>query len=355
MTLQRDLFDSAVKLLEAGNVKERLLRANGDEPFPDETWRAIVAAGWALTLVPEDDGGLGLGHVELGAICKAAGRRLCRGPLLDHLVTVPLLLRAASPDLRTRLRRGLDGSGLIVLAEAPAEPWGRGLRAVTLNRGRLHGSIDLVPFGMQATEIVVPAMHGDTPTLVLVDAATVTREPAPSQDPSLALARVRIDRAVSDTDVLAGGQGALDELHATLRLMAGAELSGVAAELVDMSVAHAKVREQFGRPIGGFQALRHVIAKMAQRASSLESLVDAALADADADPSRRVELGMLAKAYGANVGRSVAEDALQVHGGIGFTAEYPLHLYMRRTLTYQGFLGESNELLTHLGESALAG
>jgi alkylation response protein AidB-like acyl-CoA dehydrogenase len=120
-----------------------------------------------------------------------------------------------------------------------------------------------------------------------------------------------------------------------------------------MAVEYSKVREQFGRPIAGFQALRHLLATMAGRAAALRSLVQASLTDADADPMRRRELGLVAKAFSARVGRYVAEEALQVHGGIGFTAEYRLHPYFRRILTLQGSFGEPERALEEIGATLL--
>jgi alkylation response protein AidB-like acyl-CoA dehydrogenase len=345
--LVADIHASAVDLLDSAKTRETLLRAKGGEPFPDAAWEAIVKAGWAQTIVPEEKGGLGLRLTELAAIFRAVGRRPVRGPLLDLCVTAPLLA-AHAPALA-------DGA-ICVLAEAPAPPYGKGLDAVTLRNGKLEGSIDLVPFAQHAEHLVVVASG---PAIALVNAADAEIEPMPSHDPTIEYTRVRFEGAPVEQVIEAGEAGEaralLETIHATLRLMVAAELAGGAAELTDMSVEYSKRREQFGRPIAGFQALRHILARMATRSKSLDNLVAATLEDAERDPARLPELGRLAKAYSSVISRQTAEDALQVHGGMGFTAEYPLHLYMRRALSTEGYLGETADLLVELGEAVLAG
>ena len=343
--LVADVHASAVDLLDSTKSRDALLGAKRAEPFPDAAWEAIVKAGWSQTIVPESTGGLGLGLPELAAIFRAVGRRPVRGPLLDHAVSGPLLM-AHAPALQ-------DGT-LTVLVEAPAPPYGRGLDAVTLRDGRMEGAIDLVPFAAHAEHLVV-AVSG--PSLVLLRSADVTVEPMPSHDPTIEYTRVRLEGGPVG-EVIATGETArvlLETLHSTLRLMVAAELAGGAAEVTDMSVEYAKRREQFGRPIAGFQAVRHILARMATRSTSLDNLVAAMLEDAEREPTRLAEVGKLAKAYSSVVARQNAEDALQVHGGMGFTAEYPLHLYMRRALSTEGYLGETADILVELGEAVLAG
>jgi len=163
------------------------------------------------------------------------------------------------------------------------------------------------------------------------------------------LADLRVDPA----RVIATGAQAVelrDRIRGGLRLMATAELGGAAEELTALAVDYAKARHQFGRPIGGFQAVRHLLAEMYGRACGLRSLADAACADADEDMQRWPELGRAAKAYSAEPARFVAEQCLQVHGGMGFTYETTPHLYLRRVLTLEGYLGEAADLMLEIGQ-----
>ena len=356
--LQRDLYDSALALLESEKTRDAILRMSGDAPFPDAAWRAAVAAGWGLTLLDPAHGGLGLGLSEAAAIFRAAGRGLCRGPLHDLVIALPLLANAGSASTRDRLLGGIEGRALVVSAEAPAPPYGRGDRAVTLRHGVLEGEVELVPFAASADLFVLVAHDGTAPALVVVPAAAVTRDRTISHDPCVDRGRVTLRSVrVSPDDVIASGDDAAvlrSRIDATLRLMVAAELAGVTAAITDMSVEYAKVREQFGRPIAGFQAVRHMLARMAQRTVSVGNVADAAAADAEAEPARLAEIAALAKAYATPTARWVAEEGLQVHGGIGFTSEYPLHLYMRRALTLESVTGESSALTLEIGRATLA-
>jgi alkylation response protein AidB-like acyl-CoA dehydrogenase len=351
-SLAGELFTESRRLLEAAGSPERWLRDDVGEAL-DESWRAIARAGWFRTLVPEDDDGLGLGLFELGAVFRAVGHRPMRGPLLDQAVTVPLLLRVAHGAARDRLTACLDGEAVAVLAEDPAAPYGRGPDAVRFADGTLDGEAALVPFASEADHLVVVASSSEGPALVLVDAAAAEVTPTTSADPCVDYGVVRLrDVAVGPDSVIAVGPEAAelrDLIRGGLRLMAVAELSGAAEELTDLAVEYAKIRNQFGRPIGGFQAVRHLLAEMSGRTSALRNLADAVLADAS-DESRWAELGRAAKAYSAEPARFVAEQSLQVHGGIGFTWETRPHLHLRRVLTLEGYLGEAADLLTEIGE-----
>jgi alkylation response protein AidB-like acyl-CoA dehydrogenase len=216
-----------------------------------------------------------------------------------------------------------------------------------------------VAFGGQADALVVTATRDQALVLGLVDARQAEITPIKSFDPCVEYARVRfVDVPLEEEHVIAAGAGAAtlrEQVHASLRLMSVAELSGVASEMTSRAVDYAKQRTQFGRTIGGFQAVRHILSTMTGRSSALLSLSEASLADGDEDASRLPYLGRLVKAYSSDVSRYVAEQALQVHGGIAFTHELPLHLFLRRVLTLQGYLGEAPHLYADLGRSALEG
>ena len=357
-TLQRDLYLAAAGLLESAHSREALLHARGDEPFPDETWRRVVAAGWGGTLLGEAHGGLGLAAADAAAIFRAVGKYLCRGPLHDLVVALPLLASDAPEGARQRLLEGVHGGALVVVAEAPVPPHGPGHRAVVLRGGRADGAVELVPFAASADRFVVVAHDGTAPVIAIVEASALARERTVSHDPCVDRGRIALDGVrIGPEDVVVAGDAAeraLARIRSTVRLMIAAELAGVTAAITDMSVEYAKVREQFGRPIAGFQAVRHMLARMTQRTVSLGNLADASAADAEAAPARMDEIAAIAKAYATSAARWVAEEGLQVHGGIGFTAEHPLHLYMRRALTLEGVTGESSAVTYEIGRAALA-
>jgi alkylation response protein AidB-like acyl-CoA dehydrogenase len=358
-SLADEFYASAFEQLSALRCPQRLATDGGElAPFPDDVWKAIAAADWFRALVPEADGGLGLGLIELGAIFRAIGRRPVRGPLHDHAGALPTLLPLTEPGpVRDRFESALAGDSLVVVAEDPAPPFGRGPAAMRFADGRLSGEAHLVPFASEADSFVVVATDasGD-PTFVVVGAGKANVDPMGSSDPCAAYGTVSLD-GVAVEAVLASGaeaQRLRERVYAVRRLLAVAELAGATEELTAMSVEYAKQREQFGRPIGGFQAIRHILATMHGRTTSLNSLLEDSLAEADSDPSAASRLARIAKAHSSSVSRYVAEQALQVHGGVGFTEELSLHFYYRRVLTLEGYLGETSDLLLEIGKEGIA-
>jgi alkylation response protein AidB-like acyl-CoA dehydrogenase len=352
--LSAQFYDSALDVLT------RLHREPRDQPEqpgrPDDAWRAAAAADWFRVAVEEPHGGLGLGLRELGAIFRAYGRRLFYGPASEHSTAVPMLL-GGQPGWAEALEAALSGETMFAYAEPVTGVWGGD--PVRLAHGRLSGVVDLVPFAQFAGYIMVVAAADDGPAVLIVPGDAVAVEPVTSQDPGTAYGRVTFDDVRLDPgQLLCSGAAAgarVERIRAVRRLLLASEQAGVAAELTERAVAHAKTRHQFGRPVGGFQAVRHLLAEMYGRLASLESLVDNSLATADASPDRLVELGMAAKVHSARVVRWVATQSLQVHGAIGFTTELPLHRYLWRALGGQGQLGPADQVAVELGRKVLAG
>jgi alkylation response protein AidB-like acyl-CoA dehydrogenase len=158
--------------------------------------------------------------------------------------------------------------------------------------------------------------------------------------------------------VLAGREAErfLTEMRAWARILAACELSGIATGLLETTTAFVQVREQFGRPIGAFQAVKHVLADMHALACSLRNVCDGALADAvSAGPEDLSMLAAVAKAYAADAALEVCESAVQMHGGAGFTTETDLHLYYKRALALRAWYGDHEELAHRIGDALLAG
>lgn len=377
-----EIHDAAADLLRRQQRVTRLQAEPAGQPPDREQWRQLAEAGWFRLLLAEEYGGLGLDAAALGAVFLATGAEPVRGPLLQHAVTVPLLRSLATGGQAATLDAALEGALLLGVADGDAAGNGvhggdavdvvdavddphrmagvgltRGAPGLRLEEGRLRGVAELVSFGQWAEALIVVARAAREPVLLLLPADLARREPLVCVDPAAAWCRMVFDDvAVAPDAVLLRGAAVTELLarnRALQRLMVAAELAGGAARMVAMSVEYARTRRQFGRPIGSFQALQHMLAEMSAKAAALHSLVLATLADAVAQPGRLTELGLIAKAQACRTGRELSQEALQVHGGIGFTAELSLHLHMRRVFTHQGQLGESDALLTELGERTL--
>lgn len=279
-------------------------------------------------------------RAEIVQLFSLAGRILVPLPLRELAVFTPLL-RALAPG--PALLSLADGSFAVLAAPTVDRVTPR------LDRGRLTAVCDLVPFAAAASAFVVPIRGDDGLVVSLVDAAApgITLEPRSTYDvcsrPTLvsfdaAPAVTVLDRAAAETwwtqIILAG------------RLAVAAETSGALASSCDQAVEYARHRAQFGRPIGSFQAVQHLLAGIASKAYTLEALCEEAAA---CTPGAADGLATSAKAYAAEIGLEVVEGALQAHGAIGYTQERPLHLYLKRVITLNTTLGAARELRREIG------
>jgi alkylation response protein AidB-like acyl-CoA dehydrogenase len=343
--------------LAANELLARLPRAE----FAAEAWSAVAQAGWFDVLLPGEHGGLGFDLPQLPGILSAVGRHLFPGPVAEHIGIVPLLVDAADDSARKRLLAATSGDRVMTLVDNDTVRACNG--GPTLRDGRLNGYVELVRFAEVAHDLVVLIGRDDydlslTPMIasVSVDAPGVTIMPRPSFDPLTPYATVAFDSVAPDHIFFEGqaAAGQVDRLRALMRLLTAAELAGVARTMLDASVAHAAQREQFGRPIGSFQALQHLLADAAAAVLMLEAAVGEVFAQSGGAASL-ASLSWQLKALAARTGRMVAETALQVHGGIAFTAEHDLHRFVHHALALQGRYGDERELGRAIGAALLSG
>jgi alkylation response protein AidB-like acyl-CoA dehydrogenase len=254
---------------------------------------------------------------------RGYGTRLVPLPLVDLTIVAPLLGRDA---------------GFPVLARPEGD--------ATVSGGRLTASCPLVPFGDVATEFIVPLAGA---VYVVTDGAVQTQSAYDvcSRPSSVTFAGVDAELVLDGDEAAAWWR----EVTAESRLAVASETSGVLAAVCDQAVEYARGREQFGRPVGSFQAVQHMLAGMVSRQHTLASLCEYAAA---AGPGELPALATAAKAYAAEVALGVVERALQVHGATGYTQERPLHHYMKRTMTLAGAWGERRDVLREIGRSRIA-
>ncbi|MHA3701142.1 acyl-CoA dehydrogenase family protein [Jatrophihabitans sp. YIM 134969] len=338
----------------AADRRRALLRTGG--------WDSALAAeladlGWYSLAVPESRDGLGASLSDLGAMFTQAGRHLLIGPLLENMLLPALLDRPGDEVGRVAVASAVrTGMPLALVDPGASEVWSQDLGAVTLTDGTLHGSIAAVRFAQHAAALVVVASHGTGTVVCLVDPHDdgVSIEPLHSADPGVAFGRVDLTGVRVDVAVDRDDAELVTRLRAWARLFLACELDGLARSSVDDTVAHLKTREQFGRPIGSFQALAHIAAQMHTASAGLHNLCVAALADAHtADLADLELLAMTAKAHAAETAVAVCEYAIQLHGGMGFTAETDVSWYYRRVLALRAWYGDGPELHDRIGTSLL--
>jgi alkylation response protein AidB-like acyl-CoA dehydrogenase len=278
-------------------------------------WTELGSLGLLGLHVPDELGGSGFGLQETLVVAEQVGRYLAPGPFVPTVITSAVLAAAGPDDLRKRLLPGLADGSLIGAAALGGE--------VTYADGAATGKVGVVISGHLADVLLVPA--GDDVLLVEKSAGGVEAEVPANLDQSRRAARVRLVAATAT--VLPGARGLLTDVA---RAVLAAEAVGLAAETTEQAADYAKIREQFGRPIATFQAVKHHCANM---------LVAAELATAATwDAGRAGISGGDQFSYTAAIAAVLAVSAavgnanlnIQVHGGIGFTWEHDAHLYLRR-------------------------
>ena len=319
---------------------------------------ALAEQGLLGLHVPDDLGGQGAGLLELAVAVEELGRCAAPGSYLPTVLASAVLL-AGDPDGAGKARKELlpglaDGTltGAVFAAGAAAGLTGRRGDAGLV----VSGTADPVLGGAAADVIILPVATDSGEEWVAVDAAELTVTEVPSMDPARPVARVEAgDVTVPDGRVLTGLDGG-DVLDIAAVLF-GAEAAGLAAWCVDAAAGYAKTREQFGRPIGQFQAIKHKCAGMLIALEQARAVVwDAARA---LDEVRGQDEARLASAVTGMLAPDAAvrcaEDCIQVHGGIGYTWEHDAHIYYRRALTLRALAGSPARWAERVAALALGG
>jgi alkylation response protein AidB-like acyl-CoA dehydrogenase len=319
----------------------------------DAVWRQMATQiGLQGLAIPESLGGAGYGFVELGVALKEMGRCLYVGPFFASIVlaTNALLLSGDSEAVRRYLPR--IASGDLIATVAVAEPPLAGPDRVNLEARysaagwRLSGVKNAVLDGVLAELIVVAARSESGISLFTVDGAApgLTRSALPCLDATRKLAMLDFDGV--DAQLLGAEGGGWPVIEQVLDLAAvgmAAEQVGAAGRCLELSVEYAKDRIQFNRPIGSFQAVKHLCADMMVDLASAEVAVDYALWAASERDRELPVLACMTRALCSEMFTKVAFSTIQVHGGIGFTWEHPAHLYLRRAKSSELMFGTPDE------------
>jgi len=321
-----------------------------DEGYDPELWLRLAGMGLLGLGVPEEFGGAGCGWAEVSIVLEEAGRALLCAPYYATVVlgTAALLASGDKAAQGDYLPGIVSGARIATLAidDESADPPGGGVVVATERHGgwTLSGQRAYVLDGYTADLVLVIAGTPAGTSLFAVegDAAGLTRAPLPMLD--LTRKQARLDFA--DTPArLVGAVGTAHGLRARVLDLAAvglaAEQVGGAARALEMAVEYAKVRHQFGRPIGSFQAVKHMCADMLVEVEFARSAAYHAVWAADEAPEELPVAASLAKAYCSDAFFAVAAQNIQVHGGVGFTWEHPAHLYLKRAKTDQILLGDA--------------
>ncbi len=356
---EQNMLKDAAKDFCTNNTPIIQLRRLRDEQdalgFDKDTWQQMVELGWAGITIPEDFGGLGFGYMGMGVVMEECGRTLTASPLLSTSVLgACALTEGGSDDLKAELLPKVAGGELLLalaLEESPHHnPYNVAATAESSGGGyKVSGSKKFVLDGHVADKIIVVARSegssGDRDglTLVLVDresnGVSVTRT---IMADSRNAANIEFD-GVEGILLGESGRGAevLDKVLDAGRILLSAEMLGGLQECFERTVEYLKVREQFGVPIGSFQALKHRAAQMFCEVELSKSVVLDSLSALDDDRDDLAEMASLAKSKLNDTYNLVSSEGVQMHGGIGMTDEHEIGFFMKRSRVCEHSFGNS--------------
>ncbi|WP_433472075.1 acyl-CoA dehydrogenase [Spirillospora sp. CA-142024] len=352
LTEEHEALAESVRGFAERNIPATAVRAalDADEEARPGFWPALAEQGLLGLHLDEEHGGQGFGLLELSVVLEELGRAAAPGPFLPTVLASAVIDASSNAKLRAELLPALaDGSKTAAVALDGALTGRRDGDSLVVS-----GTSATVLGAALADVLVLPVAAGDGEQWVALDAADLTVTPVTSLD------RVRRVAAMEVSGVAVAADRVLDGVTAgrvkdVAAALFGAEAAGLAGWLVETAAEYAKVREQFGRPIGQFQGVKH---KAARSLIALEQARAAAWDAARALDEGTEEAGFAAAVSAVialDAGVQTARDAIQILGGIGFTWEHDAHVYLRRALTLRALLGSSKDWAAKVAALALDG
>ncbi len=355
---QEMLRQSARAMLERECPPAFVRRMMEDERgYSPELWRRMSELGWLGLVLPADFGGAGLDYVDLAILAEEMGRVLLPSPFIWTLMFADAIAGAGSAAHKHRLLPAI-ASGELVATTAYLESacgWGEAAIAMSARRRAagfvLEGEKLFVNDAQNAGYLLVAARTGGrgggiSLFAIEADRGGVEVKPLTAMDQTRKLATVALRSVkVSAADLvgeLNGGWPVLARAIDRAKVTLAAEMIGGAQKVLETAVAYSKVREQFGRPIGSFQAVQHKCANMMVDIEAARSAIYyAAWAVSNDAPDAR-GAAAVAKAAASDAYTRIAADGIQVHGGIGFTWEHDMHLYFKRAKSAEFTFGDAS-------------
>jgi alkylation response protein AidB-like acyl-CoA dehydrogenase len=316
---QRAIKETARDLLANRFKLERLRELAESKAYADDAWAEVSELGWPGIFIAEENGGQGLGVIELVILLEELGYVLAPLPFLSNAAAGLILQDAGVTERLAGVASGEQRGTVGVVKD---------------------GRAALVPDAEEADFIVL--LDGAEATLVERGEAQV--EAIDAIDPTRRYASVTANGGESLGDVSRGRD--------LIALAVAAELVGISQRVMEMAVEYAKDRKQFDRPIGAYQAVSHACAEMLKQVEGSRSLVYYAGWAADAAPDEFSLAASMSKAYASDAGWQVSASALQVHGGIGFTWEHDLHWFLKRAKTDGVLYGSARDHRERVAELA---
>ncbi|HYJ21155.1 MAG TPA: acyl-CoA dehydrogenase family protein [Solirubrobacterales bacterium] len=362
LTDEQQAIKSTAHDFLASRFKSARMReiAASDDGLDPDGWREMAELGWTGLALPEEWGGQGLGIVDLAVLFEELGYALAPSPLFSNTIVGLALSLCGSDDQRERYLRPLAvgekrATPALWDAGSPVTPGGFTMEARADGDGVvLDGEKTLVMDANGADFFLVATSDGRR-HLVESAAAGVTVAPEIGIDPTRRFSSVRFEGVrVAAADTLPGEEADYYPVFHRLCVALAAESTGIAQRTMEMAVEYAKDRQQFGRPIGAYQAVSHRCAQMLLETENARSAVYGAAWAADAEPDSLPLAAAMAKAYAGDAGWRVPDASIQVHGGIGFTWEHDLHFFLKRGRSNAAIFGDSKWHRERVADTVLA-
>jgi alkylation response protein AidB-like acyl-CoA dehydrogenase len=358
---QQQIKRTANEFLASRYKSERIRELiETDLGFEESDWQEMVELGWPGLALPEDHGGQGLGIVELAIVFEEMGYGLPPSPLLSNTVAGLALAICGSEDQKAEFLAPLaagEKRGTVALIDA-GSPGTIGEFEMEARQGdggvELNGEKVLVMDAVAADFMLVATADGRRHIVETgQDGVSINRES------SIDLTRFVYSVGFEDVEVAAertlpGEAGDYYPVLQRVCVALSAEMTGIAQRTMEMAVDYAKERQQFGRPIGSYQAVSHRCAQMLLETEGARSATYYAAWAADASPDDLSLAASMAKAYASDAGWRVANASLQVHGGIGFTWEHDLHLWLKRARVDASMFGDAHWHRERVADAVLA-
>lgn len=350
ITEEHQELAASVRRWAARHAPPAAARAAMTDPAAEEVWSTLAAQGLLGLHVPEDRGGGGYGDLELAVVVEQLGRALVPGPVVATLHLSRILVDAAPEPLADKLLPGLASGQLRgAVALAPT------LRASGHGDAlHLDGTVRPVVSAGEADVVLLGGRRDDgTEVWAVLDAADVEVAALPSLDATRPVAAVTVDAVPVPLERQLPGLDA-EAVREVAVLLSAAESAGVAGWACDEAAAYAKVREQFGRPIGQLQAVKHLCADLLVRAEQARAVAWDLACVGDDPGQRRLATGVAA-CVAIDAAVTTTLDTIQVLGGVGFTFEHEAHLYLKRATATRQLLGGPDRWRGEVARLALDG
>ncbi|MGW5454343.1 acyl-CoA dehydrogenase family protein [Nocardia sp. NPDC003979] len=320
---------------------------DGDRALVDGLWKNIaVDLGLAGLLVPEADGGAGASAREAAVVLEELGRFVAPVPFLTSAVVATTALLGSGSALLGQLAAGERTAALAVPLTTAAHG---ALPTVSVDDGRLTDTVTSVAGALEADVLLVPATGPDGVALYAVSTADARLTAVVSLDMTRQLADLEFDGAAGEL-VVADGEAAVRRALAAGTALLASEQYGVARWCLDETVAYLRERRQFGRVVGGFQAIKHRLADLYTAVESGNAAARYAAATLATDDADAPVAASVAQAFCGDLAVHAGEEAVQLHGGMGMTWEHPAHLYLKRAKADQLAFGTAGAHRVRLAE-----